>query len=148
MEAISNEKISLQHVLEKGLICILLSADYQYKLMKNDTLAEQKMKKKNGKNLCKLNLVVNLLQLILMQKILIFVLKLVKYTVKKEEQWKKKKEKKLKKVKSTKKLTEKSTKRFLIDNLSKRLLELEFESNHSIKSNALKYVVKEILSST
>ena len=148
MEAISNEKISLQHVLEKGLICILLSADYQYKLMKNDTLTEQKMKKKNGKNLCKLNLVVNLLQLILMQKILIFVLKLVKYTVKKEEQWKKKKEKKLKKVKSTKKLTEKSTKRFLIDNLSKRLLELEFESNHSIKSNALKYVVKEILSST
>ena len=83
-----------------------------------------------------------------MQKILIFVLKLVKYTVKKEEQWKKKKEKKLKKVKSTKKLTEKSTKRFLIDNLSKRLLELEFESNHSIKSNSLKYVVQEILSST
>ena len=29
MEAISNEKISLQHVLEKILICILLSADYQ-----------------------------------------------------------------------------------------------------------------------
>ena len=85
-----------------------------------------------------------------MQKILIFVLKLVKYTVKKEEKWKKKK--KLEKIKSTKKLTkkltEKLTKRFLIDNLSKRLLELEFESNHSIKSNALKYVVQEILPST
>ena len=33
----------------------------------------------------------------------------------------------------------------LIDNLSKRLLELKSESNKSIKSNCLKWVVKKIL---
>ena len=32
----------------------------------------------------------------------------------------------------------KSTKKSLIDDLSKRLLELEFKSNHSIKSKCLK----------
>ena len=37
-----------------------------------------------------------------------------------------------------KKQTEKSTKKLLIDDLSKRLLELEFKSNHSIKSKCLK----------
>ena len=37
-----------------------------------------------------------------------------------------------------KKQTEKSTKKPLIDDLSKRLLELEFKSNCSIKSNCLK----------
>ena len=39
----------------------------------------------------------------------------------------------------------KSTKKSLIDDLSKRLLELEFKSNHSIKSKCLKWVVKNIL---
>ena len=48
--------------------------------------------------------------------------------------------------KSKEKLTEELTKKSLIDNLSRRLLELEFEENHSIKSKCLKYVVKEILS--
>ena len=39
----------------------------------------------------------------------------------------------------------KSTKKSLIDDLSKRLLELEFKSNHSIKSKCLKWIVKTIL---
>ena len=39
----------------------------------------------------------------------------------------------------------KSTKKLLIDNLSKRLLGLEFKSNHSIKSKCLKWIVKRIL---
>ena len=47
-------------------------------------------------------------------------------------------------IKSTKK-TKVSTKKSLIDDLSKRLLELEFKSNHSIKSKCLKWVVKNIL---
>ena len=46
---------------------------------------------------------------------------------------------------SIKKQTKKSTKKSLIDNLSKRLLELEFKSNHSIKSKCLKFVVEKIL---
>ena len=46
---------------------------------------------------------------------------------------------------SIKKQTEKSTKKSLIDNLSKRLLELEFKSNLSIKSKCLKWIVKKIL---
>ena len=37
----------------------------------------------------------------------------------------------------------KSTKKSLIDDLSKRLLELEFKSNQSIKSKCLKWIVKE-----
>ena len=40
----------------------------------------------------------------------------------------------------------KSTKNLLIDDLSKQLLELEFKSNHSIKSKCLKWIVKNILS--
>ena len=36
----------------------------------------------------------------------------------------------------------KSTKKSLIDDLSKRLLELEFKSNHSIKSKCLKWIVE------
>ena len=48
-------------------------------------------------------------------------------------------------VKSTKKQTEKSTKKSLIDGLSKRSLELEFKSNHSIKSKCLKWIFKKIL---
>ena len=47
-------------------------------------------------------------------------------------------------IKSTKK-TKVSTKKSLIDDLSKRLLELEFKSNHSIKSKCLKWIVKNIL---
>ena len=37
-----------------------------------------------------------------------------------------------------------SSKKSLIDDLSKRLLELEFKSNHSIKSKCLKWIVKNI----
>ena len=48
-------------------------------------------------------------------------------------------------IKSTKKQTKVSTKISLIDDLSKRLLELEFKSNHSIKSKCLKWIVKNIL---
>ena len=36
-------------------------------------------------------------------------------------------------------------KKTLTDNLSKRLLELEFKLDHSIKSKSLKWVVKKIL---
>ena len=39
----------------------------------------------------------------------------------------------------------KSTKKSLIDDLSKRLLELEFEKRNSIKSKCLKWIVKKIL---
>ena len=39
----------------------------------------------------------------------------------------------------------KSSKNSLIDKISKRLLELEFKTNHSIKSKCLKWVVKKIL---
>ena len=39
----------------------------------------------------------------------------------------------------------KSTKNLLIDDFSKRFLELEFRSNHSIKSRCLKWTVKNIL---
>ena len=46
---------------------------------------------------------------------------------------------------SFKKQTEESTKKSLIDDLSKRLLELKFKSNHSIKSKCLKWIVKKIL---
>ena len=40
----------------------------------------------------------------------------------------------------------KSTKNLLIHDLSKTLLELEFKSDHSIKSKCLKWIVKKILS--
>ena len=46
--------------------------------------------------------------------------------------------------KSTKKLTKKSTKEALIDELSNKLLRLEFKSNNSTKTRCLKYVVKHI----
>ena len=39
----------------------------------------------------------------------------------------------------------KLTKKSLIDDLSKRLLELEFNSNHPIKSKCLKWIVKKVL---
>ena len=39
----------------------------------------------------------------------------------------------------------KSTKKTLIEDLSKTLLELVFNSNHSIKSKCLKWIVKNIL---
>ena len=48
-------------------------------------------------------------------------------------------------IKSTKKQTKVSAKKSLIDDLWKRLLELEFKSNHPIKSKCLKWVVKNIL---
>ena len=48
-------------------------------------------------------------------------------------------------IKEQKKQLKKKTKKSLIDDLLKRLLELEFKSNHSIKSKCLKWVVKNIL---
>ena len=48
-------------------------------------------------------------------------------------------------IESPKKQTKVSTKKSLIDDLSKRFLELEFKSNHSIKSKCLKWVVTNIL---
>ena len=48
-------------------------------------------------------------------------------------------------IKWTTKQTEKSTKKSLIDDLSKRLLVLEFQSNHSIKSKCLKWIVRNVL---
>ena len=41
--------------------------------------------------------------------------------------------------------TKKATEKSLIDDRSKRFLELEFMSNHSIKSKCLKWIVKKIL---
>ena len=40
---------------------------------------------------------------------------------------------------------DKMTKKSLIDGISKRLLELEFKSNHSIKAKCLKWIVRKIL---
>ena len=48
-------------------------------------------------------------------------------------------------IKSIKKQTNASTKKSLTDNLSKRLLELEFEKHNLIKSKCLKWIVKNIL---
>ena len=48
-------------------------------------------------------------------------------------------------IESTKNQTKVSTKKSLIDDLPKRLLELEFKSNYTIKSKCLKWVVKNIL---
>ena len=39
----------------------------------------------------------------------------------------------------------KSSRKYLIDRISKRLLELEFKSNHSIKSKCLKWIIRKIL---
>ena len=64
-------------------------------------------------------------------KILISILKLVKYAITLMNQ--------------IKKLIEELTKKSLMDNLSRKLLELEFGESHSIKSKCLKYIVKEIL---
>ena len=74
--------------------------------------------KKNQKSL-----VITLLELILINRILMNMKNFVGY-------------------KSTSK---NQTKKSLIDDLSKRLLELEFKPNHSIKSKSLKWVVKNIL---
>ena len=46
---------------------------------------------------------------------------------------------------STKKQTKVSTKKSLFDDLSKRLLELEFKQHNAIKSKCLKWIVKIIL---
>ena len=43
------------------------------------------------------------------------------------------------------KLTEELIKKSLIDEISRRILGLEFESNDSIKTKSLKYIIKEIL---
>ena len=47
--------------------------------------------------------------------------------------------------KSNQKLTKQLTKKSLNDDLSKRLLQLEFKSNHSMKRKCLKWIVKKIL---
>ena len=47
--------------------------------------------------------------------------------------------------KSTRKQTKVSTKKSLIHDLSKRMLELKFKLNHSIKSKCLQWIVKNIL---
>ena len=49
--------------------------------------------------------------------------------------------------KSNKRLTEKATKKSFIDKIPKRPLELEFKSNHSIKSKCFKIIVNKILPS-
>ena len=43
--------------------------------------------------------------------------------------------------------TKKSTKKSLIQKISKRLIELELKSNHSIITKALKRVIKKVFSS-
>ena len=43
-----------------------------------------------------------------------------------------------KEINKTRRQVKKSTKKSLIDDVSKRLLKLEFKSNHSIKSKCLK----------
>ena len=48
-------------------------------------------------------------------------------------------------TKPNKKLAQESTKKSLIDELSNKLLRLEFKSDNSIKTKCLKYVVKKIL---
>ena len=48
-------------------------------------------------------------------------------------------------TKSTKTLTEESTEKSLVDELSNKLLRLEFKSKYSIKTKCSKYVVKKIL---
>ena len=48
-------------------------------------------------------------------------------------------------IESTKKQTRISNKKSLIDNLSKRLLELEFKQHNTIKSKCLKWIGKNIL---
>ena len=45
----------------------------------------------------------------------------------------------------TKQQTKKQTKKSIIDNLSKRLLELEFEHHNQIRTKFLKWIVKSIL---
>ena len=46
----------------------------------------------------------------------------------------------------TKQQTKKETKKSIIDNLSKKLLELEFKHHNQIKTKFLKWIVKNILS--
>ena len=48
-------------------------------------------------------------------------------------------------IKSTKKQTKVSTKKSLIDDLSKRLLELEFKQHNAKKSKCSKWIIKNIL---
>ena len=50
-----------------------------------------------------------------------------------------------KKINKIHRYIKKSSKKSLIDDLSKRLLELEFKLNHSIKSKCLIWIVKKIL---
>ena len=71
-------------------------------------------------------MVVNLLELIQSKKILIFLLKLAKY--------------KITLLNQPKKLTEESTKKSLINELSNKLLRLEFKSNKNTKNKDAKII--------
>ena len=71
-------------------------------------------------------MVVNLLELIQSKKILIFLLKLAKY--------------KITLLNQPKKLTEESTKKSLINELSNKLLRLEFKSNKNTKNKDAKMI--------
>ena len=48
-------------------------------------------------------------------------------------------------IKSNEKLAKQSTKKFLIDEISNKLLSLEFKKDNSIKTKCLKYVANKIL---
>ena len=71
-------------------------------------------------------MVVNLLELIQSKKILIFLFKLAKY--------------KITLLNQPKKLTEESTKKSLINELSNKLLRLEFKSNKNTKNKDAKMI--------
>ena len=76
--------------------------------MKKDTLTEMEKKENEREEKIKKELACKFIRIILMQKMMIFLMRLVKYKITLLNQIKKS----------------------LIDDLSKRLLELEFNSNH------------------
>ena len=110
-----------------GLIFTFINTNLQLKLMSQDMLTEILVMKLEDKKRQKNNLIVCLIELILMEK---------NFNIFKEMN---KIQRHIKK--SNPKLTGKS----LIDDLSKRLLELEFKSNHLIKSKCLKWIIKKVL---
>ena len=109
--------------------------------MKKETLVEIKEKEQKEKKQYKKNLVLNLLELIPIKEIMMSMLNWYWYG----------------KIdygeicnhinESNKTLTEESTEKSLTEKNSKRLLELKFEENHSIKSKSLKFISKKILPS-
>ena len=125
------EQFSKQYFKElfqsTGLIFTFINTNLQLKLMSQDMLKEILVMKLEDKKRQKNNLIVCLIELILMEK---------NFNIFKEMN---KIQRHIKK--SNPKLTGKS----LIDDLSKRLLELEFKSNHLIKSKCLKWIIKKVL---